>query len=63
MLGFQFNNCTVVIGVVFGSLFGSDWTIESLQMILSVHLYVRKVKQPQRERETCLPACTGRDFH
>ena len=45
MLGFQFNNCTVVIGLVFDPLFGSDWTIESLQMILSVHLYVRRVKQ------------------
>ena len=51
MLEFQFNNCTVVIGLVFDPLFGSDWTIESLQMILSVHLCVRRIKQSQRKRD------------
>ena len=51
MLGFQFDSCTVVIGLMFDPLFGSDWTIESLQMILSDHLCVRKVIQPQRGRD------------
>ena len=49
MLGFQFINCTAVMGLVFDPLVGSDWTIESLRVTFSVYLYVRKVKQSQYE--------------
>ena len=45
MLGFQFINCTVEMGLAFDPLVGSDWTIESLRGTVSVYLYVRKVKQ------------------
>ena len=37
MLGFQFISCTVVMGLVFDPLVGSDSTIESLQMIFSIY--------------------------